>query len=646
MPSNLVLNPLLHPLSVPVSVPAALYHPDVLPPKTTTGDCPSRWTAAPLRDGLPTPPNEMNGLAYSFMPSTTTTTNYGAKLTGTSSTVPYGKLPAYVNARSTVTPTTTTTSSSSSSSSTAYLQIPSSINDTKGSLAEFAAQMTCLFWFEKTTKLKAIEDRSHLALALVPEAFPTIGFQKWVTTILSTTQVSQNVILLALLFVYRLKKFNPGVKGKKGSEFRLMTIALMLGNKFLDDNTYTNKTWAEVSGISVQEIHVMEVEFLSNVRYNLFVSKEEWSAWHAKLGLFADYFTRASRVPLNDRRSPTAPPLQIPSASLLPPTRTQPVSPSSKLPSPPASAPLVAPSHWNMPFNNGVPPPYLPSEIAPPSINSYRKRSRDEYQMDEQPAKKIMMSNNHPTLPPSSSSSSAASTLGSIPTLPPVLAQNSLPTSLPSSHVPMASVVPRLPRPNPPPLPATTTVPHLPVPPPSAVPPTRPMTTAAAAAFTTPQATWTHPPVTSGLYSTPVSLPDPNRLNSSPFGVPSTTTSPAVSAYSVHTPQMHLSPSFFLANRNSPYRPVRAVNTLLIPPPSGSLLQQRSIPFDHMHYQPLGKTAERKTGLLPYVQDVWPTSGSGPVSALGSATAPGPVPGSAPQGQFLQPVFHNSPSYP
>lgn len=69
------------------------------------------------------------------------------------------------------------------------------------------------------------------AYSLLPEAIPTIGFQKWVTTILSTTQVSQNVILLALLFIYRLKSFNPVVRGKKGSEFRLMTIALMMGNK-------------------------------------------------------------------------------------------------------------------------------------------------------------------------------------------------------------------------------------------------------------------------------------------------------------------------------------------------------------------------------------------------------------------------------
>lgn len=66
---------------------------------------------------------------------------------------------------------------------------------------------------------------------LASDAMPSLGFRKWVTTILSTTQVSQNVILLALLFIYRLKGLNPTVKGKPGSEFRLLTVALMLGNK-------------------------------------------------------------------------------------------------------------------------------------------------------------------------------------------------------------------------------------------------------------------------------------------------------------------------------------------------------------------------------------------------------------------------------
>lgn len=91
--------------------------------------------------------------------------------------------------------------------------------------------MTCLFWFETTAKLNAIENNLDSIPTLTPEVSPALGFQKWVTTVLSTTQVSQNVVLLALMFIYRLKKFNSAVKGKSGSEFRLLTIALMLGNK-------------------------------------------------------------------------------------------------------------------------------------------------------------------------------------------------------------------------------------------------------------------------------------------------------------------------------------------------------------------------------------------------------------------------------
>src|SRR5690606_30167523 len=96
--------------------------------------------------------------------------------------------------------------------------------------------MTCLFWFESTFVLLRVADApvtkppSPLP-PLAEDAVPKSGFRKWVTTILSTTQVSQNVILLALLFIYRLKKLNPSVQGNPGSEFRLLTVALMLGNK-------------------------------------------------------------------------------------------------------------------------------------------------------------------------------------------------------------------------------------------------------------------------------------------------------------------------------------------------------------------------------------------------------------------------------
>jgi hypothetical protein len=73
----------------------------------------------------------------------------------------------------------------------------------------------------------------------------------------------------------------------------------------------------------------------------------------------------------------------------------------------------------------------------------------------------------------------------------------------------------------------------------------------------------------------------------------------------LHTPISH-SPSIYLQQRNSPYKPVRNVNTLLYPPPS-AFLQQYHLPNpvlpNQMHYQPLGKRNEYRTGIVPEFLD-------------------------------------------
>lgn len=221
-----------------------------------------------------------------------------------------------------------------------------------------------------------------------------------------------------------------------------------------------------------------------------------------------------------------------------------------------------------------------------------------------------------PAMPVSATSMPSATSIPSatsmsVPVLPPVLGAN-VPLSVPSLAIP----VPRLSQPTtyqpvstaliPPTLPAATMPQQLPL------PHVRAMST-----VFNPSSTWSQPipsatvtPVVPAvptsnpmaLYNSTVSLPDPSRRQS-PYSatVSSDAVSPS-SAFHVHTPQNHLSPSFFLVNRNSPYRPVRAVNTLLIPPPSASLHQPRHLSMDQMHYQPLGKSfTERRTGVLPYL---------------------------------------------
>lgn len=96
--------------------------------------------------------------------------------------------------------------------------------------------MTCLFWFDSVDNLKKAESIRSRPLNAPISRLPNLAkpydqFRKWVYNVLSTTQVTQNVIFLALLFIYRLKMSTPQIKGRAGSEYRLLTVALMLGNK-------------------------------------------------------------------------------------------------------------------------------------------------------------------------------------------------------------------------------------------------------------------------------------------------------------------------------------------------------------------------------------------------------------------------------
>ena len=424
------------------------------------------------------------------------------------------------------------------------------------------------------------------------EAQPTTGFLKWVTTILSTTQVTQNVIILALLFIHRLKKQNPTVKGKLGSEYRLLTVALMLGNKFLDDNTYTNKTWAEVSGISVTEIHVMEVEFLSHMKYNLYTSKEEWIDWHKQLSHLWKFFNsvspRIQDVQPGQQNSYKPHMLQIP--------RSLPSPPSSNNASSPPYPTSISPGF--PPYANGAPtlPQPVPSHVSPthtiPLLDHpfTRKRSHDEAAHSSEPPPKRLY--NYEAYQASRSSTPSQNLPGQ--------SNASNLSSLPVPHLPVPGHMTRVNGCAPAAHPASTNlVSNHPLPPAGIWP-----SSASSQSVDNRSLPALHV-ATSGYMDrsrrlTPV---NPVSRHASPVA-------PNYSNTGNGHPAVHNqhSPSVFLHQRTSPYRPVRNISTLLVPPPSGPLRDPLlQLPDEQMYWQPLGRQSVRKTGRVPYDHhEAWP----------------------------------------
>ncbi|WDK14920.1 cyclin [Colletotrichum graminicola] len=475
------------------------------------------------------------------------------------------------------------------------LSIPSCINPKGGNLADFAAQITCLFWFESIETLRAAENiRSRPPTATLPRlteyATPFSQFKKWAYSVLSTTQVTQNVILLALLFVYRLKTTNPSVKGRSGSEYRLLTVALMLGNKFLDDNTYTNKTWAEVSGITVQEIHVMEVEFLSNMRYSLLATKEEWEEWLVKLSCFSEYYERAQKQPTSPLSKSFTSPVSSPTATIQPAASFPPSTPSAANVFSPNTAIPNTTQTWPSTYHNAPISPLSGKHVAGMIT---RKRSPED-DVVEPPAKRLSRQPN--TMPPVTRPQVVSEQPMRLPV--PSLSLNTNPAPAQAQMYPATTAYPTQQHVSLPPLsngvramttvypPATTvSMPQLPM----------PTTTSMPQTSLTPSNVSMHSVMG---YGTPTKRHSPGSLSvyaSSPLGEQFPTS--VMHTPIAHTPISH-SPSVYLQQRPSPYKPIRHVNTLLYPPPSASL-NEYHLPTTQMHYQPLGRRNDLRTGVVP-----------------------------------------------
>ena len=107
---------------------------------------------------------------------------------------------------------------------------------------------------------------------------PSRAFSKFVLQVLSSTRLPSSTILLGLLYLSnRMAVLSKhGQYGQQGTDiYSLLTIALVLGSKFLDDNTFQNRSWAEVSNLPVKVINQLEYQWLADIEWNLHINQND-----------------------------------------------------------------------------------------------------------------------------------------------------------------------------------------------------------------------------------------------------------------------------------------------------------------------------------------------------------------------------------
>ncbi|KAK7060244.1 hypothetical protein VNI00_001009 [Paramarasmius palmivorus] len=138
------------------------------------------------------------------------------------------------------------------------------------------------------TKVHAVSPPSYLATS--------------VHSLLLSTLLQPSAIFLALWYIIKLPVYfgNVGLtadhvkelrfrlallgdgrdrEAENNAPFRVIVLGCMLANKWLDDHTFSNKTWHSISNIPVQTLNKLESLALDIFSYDLSISSQEWSQW-------------------------------------------------------------------------------------------------------------------------------------------------------------------------------------------------------------------------------------------------------------------------------------------------------------------------------------------------------------------------------
>lgn len=134
---------------------------------------------------------------------------------------------------------------------------------------------------------------SSASSAHTPSASPgsesSPAFRKFAHQVLAQTLLSPTAFLLGLLYALRVPLIAVDAQGRIDPEavavfasppsaapFKIFTVGLMIANKHLDDNTFLNKTWNEVTGIPLVELNKMEQYYLIRCNYEIALPDPVW----------------------------------------------------------------------------------------------------------------------------------------------------------------------------------------------------------------------------------------------------------------------------------------------------------------------------------------------------------------------------------
>lgn len=112
---------------------------------------------------------------------------------------------------------------------------------------------------------------------------PKISIYNYITFLREKTHTSRSCFIIAMILLDRLLRLQSGIQITPNTVHKLFLCSLMTASKFNTDLNMNNEAWAAIGGVRIEEMNILEIEFLFLLQFSINVKKDEYDLYNNEL---------------------------------------------------------------------------------------------------------------------------------------------------------------------------------------------------------------------------------------------------------------------------------------------------------------------------------------------------------------------------
>jgi hypothetical protein len=143
-----------------------------------------------------------------------------------------------------------------------------------------AISQTLTSILENNKKLQNFKEiiKSQSKMVFSANLIPNISIEDYLIRIQTYSNIEKSTLIISLILIDRLCQISNIILTYHNIH-RLIFSAILISIKYNEDTYYDNKYYAEIAGVKLKELKLLEYNFLSMIHFKLFIQDEIYNKY-------------------------------------------------------------------------------------------------------------------------------------------------------------------------------------------------------------------------------------------------------------------------------------------------------------------------------------------------------------------------------